>query len=190
MTNQKNTTRYGLKAGLIIAAIYVLMLWIRFTFFDFNPFAFFLCRFISYAIFLIGLALVAVRKRNNQGGYAEIKDLFRPLFIVILISEISFFAFTFIYLNYINPGFFKEFEQSMIAFASSTHKSMKDLQPKLDDIRQQDIVKSNFWFLLKNSLFTDIVKDSIFGLMISFFLRKKTPQQLMEMHMSKQTFKP
>ena len=184
----KNNTAFGINAGLIIAALYVLMLWIKFTFLSYNPFAFYLGSFISYFIIIAALVITGVQKRSSMGGYAEIKDLFRPIFISIIFAEVAYLLFTYFYLNYINPTFFQTYEESMNAFVHKNKMSAEKIKEQIEMVRSQAKSSKDFWGLAKSLLARWIVVDSIFGLMISFFLRKKTPEQLMEMHMSKQKF--
>lgn len=182
----KKNTAFGFIAGLIIALLYVVLLWIKFTFLSYNPFAFYLGSFISYFTIIAALVITGVQKRNRLGGYAEIKDLFQPIFIVIIFAEIAYLLFTYIYLNYINPGFFQAYEQAMDAFAHKNKMSAEKIKAQIDMVHRQAEASKDFWGLTKSILARWIVIDSIFGLMIAFFLRKKTPQQLMDMHISKQ----
>lgn len=183
---KKKNIAFGIKAGLIIAALYVLMLWIKFSFLSYNPFVFYLGSFISYFIIIAALVITGTQKRSSLGGYAEIKDLFQPIFIAIIFAEVAYLLFTYFYLNYINPTFFQTYEQSMDAFAHKNKMSAEKIKEQIEMVRSQAKSSKDFWGLTKNLLARWIVVDSIFGLMISFLLRKKTPQQLMDMHMSKQ----
>ncbi|RQO32483.1 hypothetical protein DBR32_02455 [Taibaiella sp. KBW10] len=185
---KQKSTAFGIKAGLIIAALYVLLLWIKFTFLSYNPFVFYLGGFISYFLIIAALIIAAVQKRNQQGGYAEIKDLFQPIFIAIIFAEIAYLLFTYFYLNYINPTFFQTYEQAMDAFAHKNKMSAEKIQAQVNMVRAQAQSSKDFWGLAKGILARWIVIDSIFGLMIAFLFRKKTPQQLMDMRVLDQKF--
>lgn len=184
--------RAGLKAGLIggiiIALIYIVLLWIKFTFLSYNPFAFYVGNFVSYFLILGCLAILAMQKRRKQGGYAEIKDLFQPIFIAVIIAELAYFFFTYYYLNYVNPAFFAEYEKALIAFAETNKMTPEKIDAQRNMAQAQAAASKEFWPLFKAMVPRWIVVDSIFGLIIAFLLRKRTPEQLMERTMSRQQF--
>lgn len=180
--------KLGLIGGVIIALIYILLLWIKFTFLSYNPFAFYVGNFVSYFLILGCLTVLAMQRRRKLGGYAEIKDLFQPIFIAVIIAELAYFFFTYYYLNYVNPGFFAEYEKALIAFAESNNMTAEKVAAQRDMAQAQAAASKDFWPLFKAMVFRWIVVDSIFGLIIAFLLRKRTPEQLMERTMSRQQF--
>lgn len=180
--------KLGLIGGLIIALIYILLLWIKFTFLSYNPFAFYIGNFVSYFMILGAFAVLAMQQRRKQGGYAEIKDLFQPIFIAVIIAELAYFFFSYYYLNHVNPGFFTAYEKALIDFAEQNKMAPEKIEAQKSMARAQAAASKAFWPLFKAMVPRWIVVDSIFGLIIAFLLRKRTPEQLMERTMSRQQF--
>lgn len=180
--------RTGLIGGAIIALIYIVLLWIKFTFLSYSPFVFYLSNFVSYLLIICCFVFLALQHRRAAGGYAEIKDLFQPIFIAILFAELAYFIFTFVYLNYVKPNFFEGYEQAMIAFAHEREMPKEALDKQVEMVRGQAEASRDFWLLFKGVLLRWIVVDSIFGIIIAFLLRKRTPQQLMDSVLKKQQF--
>lgn len=180
--------KLGLIGGLIIALIYILLLWIKFTFFSHHPFGFYVSNFVSYFLILGSFAVLAMQKRRNQGGYAEIKDMFQPIFIAVIIAELAYFLFSYYYLNYINQGFFTVYENALVAFAEKNKMTAEKIQEQRDMVQAQAAASKAFWPLFKAMVPRWVVIDSIFGLIIAFLLRKRTPEQLMERAKSRQQY--
>lgn len=180
--------KLGLIGGGIIALFYIVLLWIKFTFLSYNPFVFYLSNFVSYLLIIGSLAILALQQRIKQGGYAEIKDLFQPIFLAIIIAELAYFLFTFYYLNYIDPSFFIGYEKAMIDFSIKQNMPAEKMDAQVQMVKDQALASKDFWLLFKGVFIRWIVVDSIFGIIIAFLLRKRTPQQLMERLMARQQF--
>lgn len=180
--------KIGLIGGCIIALFYTLLLWIKFTFFSFSPFAFYVGNFVSYILIIGSFVVLAHQQRIKLGGYAEIKDLFQPIFIAVIFAELAYFLFTYIYLNYVNPTFFASYEQAMIVFAQKQKMPQEAMDAQVQMVKDQATSSKDFWLLFKGVFVRWIVVDSIFGIIIAFLLRKRTPQQMMERLMEKQQF--
>lgn len=185
---KKNGVRLGLQAGLVIGLIYVLLLWIKFTFLSFSPFAFYLGSFLTYFLVLACLAVLAHRHRQKLGGYAEIRELFQPLFIAVIVLEVMYVLFTYFYLNQINPTFFNDFYVVTEQFVKDKNMDPERIKNQLNIVRDQAAASKDFWGLVKSILPRWIVIDSIFAIMIALLLRKKSPEQLMNQYMGKQKF--
>ena len=185
---KKTGVRLGLQAGLLIGLVYVLLLWIKFTFLSFSPFAFYLGSFVSYFLVLACLSVMAHRYRQKLGGYAEIRTLFQPLFIAVIVMELFYVLFTYLYLNYVNPTFFDQFYIATENFVKSRNMDPERGKNQLQIVRDQATASKSLWGLLKSILPRWIVIDSIFALMIALVLRKKSPDELMNQYLGKQKF--
>lgn len=170
--------KLGLTGGIIISLIYMVLIWAKYTFFSFSPFAFFLSNYIVYGLIIIGFFLLAIKRRNQLGGYAHLQELFQPIFISILVIELTYVLFTYVYLNKINPTFFDQFKESTVAFMKEQNFPIENQEKKLSDIDYQKISSSNLWSMAKSLLPMWIIIDSIIGFGVSFFCRKKSPDDI------------
>jgi hypothetical protein len=78
--------RIGLRYGFITGLLYIILLFGRFKFFSSNPRYFVLSAVVSYLIILMMYLFTAIARRNELGGYANMKEIFTSVFIVILIT--------------------------------------------------------------------------------------------------------
>src|SRR5260370_11858215 len=89
--------RIGLRYGFITGLLYFVLLFCRYKFFSSNPRYFVLFAIVSYLIILIMYLITAIARKNELGGYADLKEIFTAVFIVILITELLFIVFNLVY---------------------------------------------------------------------------------------------
>src|SRR5690606_24710071 len=104
----------GIKLGLLTGVVYVVLLLIRYLFLASDPRLFSGSIMLSYLIILACFAFAGIARRKALGGYAEIREIFGTIFIVILIAEVFYLVFNYIYLNYINPEFFQHYTNTVV----------------------------------------------------------------------------
>jgi hypothetical protein len=180
--------KFGMIGGGIIALFYVILLWIKFNFLSYNPFVFYLGNFVSYLLIIASLAILGFQYRLKLGGYAEIKDVFQPIFIAVIFSELAYLLFSYYYFNHVAPDFFVHYEKAMLEFATAQKMPDEKIAAQVKMVQDQAVSSKDFWVLFKGVFLRWIVVDSIFGIIIAFLLRKRTPQQLMDRAMGKQQF--
>ncbi|MEJ7684422.1 MAG: DUF4199 domain-containing protein [Segetibacter sp.] len=121
-------------------------------------------------VFLVLFYFTGVARRKQLGGYADFKEIFQAILLAIVITELSYAIFNFVYLKYIEPGFFDRFSQtSKLNFkkAGWTDERIGQQMDKLKDAFTQlspvNALKGmGMW----------IVIDCIFGLIFSTFLKR------------------
>src|SRR5688572_7068483 len=106
----------GLKFGAIGALAYCILLFLRYSFFADSPLQFAIVSAISYLIILVIYFFAGRARRSELGGHATFKEIFQTIFIAIVITEVVYAAFSFIYIKYIDPDFFNNFKNATLEF--------------------------------------------------------------------------
>jgi hypothetical protein len=165
--------RVGLRFGLITGLLYAILLYLRYGIFDSNPVTFGVCTAVSYLIILLMYTFTGIAQKKQLGGYGEMKDIFQAIFIAILITEMAYVIFNFIYLKYINPLFWDNYRSRSIQYYHSVSLTDAQIDQIVNSLKDVDKETRPFG-LLKGYGFAVIV-DSIFGLIVAAILRKRKP---------------
>lgn len=162
----------GVKFGIAAGIVYMLMLTLRYMFFAVNPMMLGFAAFFAYLVFVIFLIVAARYRKKELGGYADVKQLFQTIFIVILIAEVCYSLFNYIYLTYIEPHFLERFVQNSLEWM----ERMKMPEDKMDQMRESlEAQKSTGIKTILLGFAQFLVIDSIIGLIIAFIMKKQRP---------------
>ena len=173
----KSKYSIGLQFGIAGGVIYCILLLIRFKYFATDPLSYGGFAVSSYLFFLILFYFTGVARRKQLDGSADFKEIFQAILLAIIVTELAYAIFNFIYLMYVEPGFFDRFSAtSKINFkkAGWTDERIGLQMDKLKDAFTQlspvNALKGmGMW----------IVIDCIFGLIFSTIL-KTNKQNLQE----------
>jgi hypothetical protein len=157
---------YGVAGGII----YCILLLIRFQFFATDPLSYGGFASFSYLFFLIFFYFTGLARRKQLGGFADMKEIFQAILLAVIITELSYAVFNYVYLTYVEPGFFNRFSKnSKQAFqkAGWTDERIGMQMDKLKDTFTQlgpaNALKGmGMW----------IVIDCIFGLIFSTIMKR------------------
>lgn len=150
--------------------VYMLILAARYRLFGNTPQELTYSSIIGYIIILI-LFVVAGRYRRKQlGGTAELREIFGTLFIVILVTELCFTVFNYIYLWYIDPGYLDRLTESTLNMLRRTGAPATQIQSFEADMAAQ---KQSSFGLMLFGFARAVVFDSLAGLIIAFALKRK-----------------
>ena len=167
------TSKYsvGIQYGLIAGILYCILLFIRYRFFGTNPitFAFFIAA--SYAAFLVVLFFAGRARKRQQGGYAETKEIFQTILITIVIAELAYVLFNFVYLKYVDPQFFPRFTTNTRDMMERMHAPQEKIDQYVENMKDMD--KQMSVASLFKGIATSVVVDSIFGLIFAAILKKR-----------------
>jgi hypothetical protein len=170
-----NKYSLGITFGIITGLVYVVLLFIRYNFFAYSPVVYSTFAFIAYILILGMYLLCGIRRKKQLGEYSETKDIFLTLFITILITEITYVIFNFIYLTYIDPDFMNRYLQVTYDYLSHKGISTQGVEAQMDKLKEQTHSLSSVAFSFVG-LGIWIIIDSIVCLMLSLALRKPKPQ--------------
>jgi Protein of unknown function (DUF4199) len=168
----------GLRFGLITGLLYVLLLFLRYKFFSFTPPSFFYISLITYFIILMMFLITGIARKRELGGYAELQEIFQSIFITILITELSYVLFNFIYMKYVNPGFLENFKETSLAYYKKMGHSPEQIHTEMDSIHA--LSEGMKPFDLLKGFGTIVVIDSIFGFIFAAIVRRKKPIPVVE----------
>ena len=171
----KQTSKHaiGLRYGLTGGILYVVLLLLRYRLFAANPNTFFSAGLVSYLCILIVFLFCGIARKKSLKGQATLQEIFQSIFIAILLTELSYVLFNFIYLKLIDTAFVENFKVSSLLYYKSLNYTpdqidleMKGIQTLTDAVKPAGLLKG---------FGTIVVMDSIFGFIFSAVLNIKKP---------------
>jgi hypothetical protein len=178
MNNEQsvNSGAHGIKWGLMIGFVYAIFVVLRHSVGGGNPVYYSMLMFAGYTVVLVMLFFCGRQLRKQNGDWIEMKEVFKAMFIAVLIFELFFTITYFVYLKYINPGFFEAFRtnsENLLIEARRPQKEIDDLVAAMDLSRNQ-ILNSNAFDFFKTYLYY-VGVTGLFAIIFAFFLRRKPP---------------
>jgi Protein of unknown function (DUF4199) len=170
------TSKYkvGIRYGWIAGLVYAILLFCRFRFFGSDTTSYFSFTLASYVLILFIFLFAGIARKKELGGFAQVREIFQTIFISILIAELTYVFFVFLYMKFIDPGFMNHFRDSALAYFQKMGLAKSDLDMRMQGIDSlADQVKPAG---LVKGFGTAVVIDSIFGFMFAFVLRKTKPK--------------
>ena len=161
----------GLRFGLLAGLLYIILLFIRYKFFNTNPIGFGLFALVSYFIILLMYLFTGIARKKELGGYGDLKEIFQSIFIAILIAELVYIVFNFIYLKFVDPAFWLNLKAASLSFYQK--KGMTDEQ--IDQAMKgfKDVDKTTKPDGLIKGFGYSVIIDSVFGIIFALILRRK-----------------
>lgn len=171
-----NSGSHGLKWGLIIGAVYAVLVFLRYYFGAGNFLGFSAFTFIGFPVVLILLFISGRQLRTANGGYIEMREAFKAMFISVMVFEAFYIITTFIYLRYVDPAFFDKLRESTekVMIAAKTPQGDIDKMLKNFDETQAQSKQGGVLDLFKSYLYT-IGITGLFALLFAFILKRKPP---------------
>ncbi len=123
---------------------------------------------------LVIYILAGVIQKKKLGGYISLKEAFRAIFIVVLISTVATFVYNIVYVKYVDPGVTERMQAAIVDAMRLAHKSQVEINQELQDQAKQAKEGTGFnsQFLV---LAISIVRNSIFGFICAFIIKKEKP---------------
>lgn len=168
----------GVRYGLITGVIYIILLFIRYRFTDLNPNYIGLIAIISYVAILLMFLFTGINRKKELGGTAEMKDIFQSIFITILITELCFVLFNWIYFKFIDPSFWEKLKTASIVMMKKLNLSQSQINEQLKGFSDAGQMTQPGGLI--RGYGTSVIIDSIFGLLFAFILRTKKPAIISE----------
>ena len=174
---KSNNISNGIIFGLMAGLVYCTSLFVRYNYTTGNPIMLGILALLFYLIIIGILVFCGLKRKKEMGGNIEMKDAFQTIFIAILLAELIYSVFNFIYLTYIDPQLFEKFKSSMIAFIENSGLSIEQKEKQLESIEKQfgkqaEKLTGKGIFL---SYLLSVAITGVFGLLISLIIKKKKP---------------
>jgi hypothetical protein len=171
MQEQSNIS-HGVKWGIIIGFVYSVLLLLRYTTGATNPIMLGLWAFLGYSIVLILLLVSGFQLRKRNGGFLEMKEAFKILFLSVLIFELFYALFNFIYLKYVNPNFFQTLKDSTEVLLQKSNQPQEKIDEMLEKMDAQAAANMNILDVLKSYLIS-ISISGVFALIFALIIKKR-----------------
>ena len=171
MMNPGSKYSVGTRWGLFTGLIYMLLLFLRYHFSALNPLFIGVIAAISYLFILILFLFTGIARRKELGGYGELREIFRSIFIAILITELCYVMFNLIYFKWVDPTFWTKFSAASLPYMQKAGLSQIEMDEKMKSFK--DLGQQTNPAGLFKGYGTSVVVDSIFGLIFAALLRKK-----------------
>jgi hypothetical protein len=172
----ENSGSHGLKWGIIIGIVYCLLLFLRFNLGANNAGIFGMLTLLGFLTIIILLFVCGIKFRKRNGGYVEMKEAFKTMFIAVLIFEIFYSIFTVIYLRFIDPAFFDKFRvstENLLLLGKQPQSQIDTILTGIDQWAEQS-KKLNAFDFLKTYLY-NVAVTGLFALIFAFIIKKKQP---------------
>jgi amino acid transporter len=171
MINLNSRYDLGVRYGLITGFIYIVLLFLRYHFTSANPVFFGLFAVVTYVIILLLFLYTGISRKKQLGGIAEMKDIFQAIFITILITELCYVLFNWIYFKFIDPSFWEKLRAASLEMMENAKLSQDQIDEKMKNFKDVDQQTKPLGLL--KGYGTSVVMDSIFGLLFASILRTK-----------------
>jgi hypothetical protein len=163
----KMAMKYGLVLGLLHIVVISLVNMAATTMVLFS-----LLRFAGYMVYLVILGFMLARIRKANGGYIELRELFGPAFIILVIAGGISHIYEDVYVYLIDPFFFeKMLNASIKSFGKGRIPDWK-IAEMMAEIGKRTA------FNLGNTIlrfFSNVLIDCLFGLLVSLIIKKQRP---------------
>ena len=175
---QNSLGAHGVKWGIIIGVVYCIFLGLRYYFGERNTLMFTAIAFCGFISAMVLLIISGFQARKAMGGFIELKEAFKVMFIAVLIFEFFFALYNFIYLKYINPDFFYHFRDATEDFLREAKQPQADIDRTLRSIDVDAPRKMNLFDFLKGYLTWVAVSGALAFLFALIVKKKKNPFQM------------
>ena len=175
--NNSTNASTGLRFGLIAGLVYCISLFVRYNFGTTNPIMLGAIAFLFFLGVIAVLVFCGITRRKEMGGYIELKDVFQTLFIAVLVAELIYSIFNFIYLTYIDPGYLDKLQASIISFIEDSSLDDDKKQDQIERI-EESFKKQRDRLAISGQVLSYLIGVAITGivaLIVSLIIRKKKP---------------
>ena len=170
--NQNIST--GITFGVIIGLVYTILLFFRWQSAT-NFIQFGIQTLFDYLAIIILLFTEAIYRKKQNGGFIEIKELMQTLFVSVLIFELFYSIFNFVYLKYIDPNVINEMKAAMGQMLNKMGDQVSDEQRKDSMARFDKLNEATDIWKCVQSYFIYIAVSGLIALFVSAIMRKKKP---------------
>lgn len=178
IATKSNNLKNGLMFGLIIGLVYCVSIFLRYNFLSMGPIMMGVIAFVFYCVVIGLLVFCGVKRRKELGGFISLKNAFQTIFVAVLISELIYLIFNFIYLTYIEPDYADKFMRSMERFIENTGMSDTKKDETLDSMRTQMEIQQEKGQTLKGAAMSYLIwvcVTGVIGFIVALIIRKRKP---------------
>lgn len=176
---QETPANHAVKWGIIIGLVYCVLLWLRYSMGSDNLIMLGVWSFVGFVIVIILLVISGIQLRKKAGGYIDFKEIFKYLFIAVLIYEAFYAIFNFIYIKYVDPEFFTKLKLSMEELLAKSGESQDKMDEALEKMDKDAAAATTIGGLIKSYLISVAISGTC-ALIIAAIIKKKKDPFLVE----------
>ncbi|GAA4462828.1 hypothetical protein GCM10023093_10100 [Nemorincola caseinilytica] len=135
-------------------------------------FLYMLLKGIGYLVYLVILGFMLANVRKANGGYIELREVFGAAFVIVLVAGTLSFAYNYLYVYVIDPGFTDKVKNATLAAMEKAKLPDEQIDKALNDIEKSRK------FNLQNTIMSymgGLLLDSFLGLIVSLIIKKPRP---------------
>lgn len=137
-----------------------------------SPFAIGIVAFCSYLIIITALFYESHFTKKKNGGFITMKELFKPLFISVLIFELFYTVYNFIHYKYIDPNIIAKMKTGA-AEAFARMGNIMSEKDKQDAINKYDtLIQYTQPLKMLQSYITSIAVSGSIAALVAFIMKK------------------
>jgi len=175
---KSNNIKNGLTFGVIIGLIYCVSLFLRYNMLSSGVIMIGLIALVFYLGVIGMLFYCGIKRRNELGGFIELKDAFQTIFVAVLVAELIYTVFNFIYLKFVDPGYFDKMKTTMEAFMEKTIRDEDKRDEAIEKFRER-FEKQKLWSLTIKGITLGYLMwvgiTGVFGFIAALIIRKRRP---------------
>ena len=162
----------GVTFGVVIGLIYMILLFVRWMSAE-SIIRFGLLAAVNYVLVLGLLVYEAIYRRKQEGGFISLKDVFQTLFISVLIFELFYAVYNFVYLKYIDPEVINRMKEAMKEMMEKFKVPDDDMQKSMQKFDEFDNA-TQLGQVIKG-YFTGVAISGVCAFIISLIVRRRAP---------------
>lgn len=173
-----NNVKNGLMFGLIVGLVYCVSIFLRYNMVSSGPIMIGVIAFVFYLGVIGLLVFCGIKRRRELGGFISLKDAFQTIFVAVLIGELIYLIFNFIYLKYIDPTYAEKFMRVMETWIENSGLSDAKKDETLEKMREQMQIQADKGLTLKGagvSYLIWVCVTGVIGFIVSLIIKKRKP---------------
>jgi len=174
VTTAFNRWAIPVKWGILAGLFSVILTTVNFMFIIGNYPFFLATSFVIYVVVILFYFFAGVQQRRAFGGYISLKEAFRTIFIVILISGLISTVYGILYVKLIDPGVMDTIKESTMAFLERVGTPPEKIDETVEAF-DREAARGMQPARLLYAFAQQIIVQSIFGFICAFIVKRKRP---------------
>jgi hypothetical protein len=162
----------GLAFGVIIGLVYVVLLLLRWRSAE-NLIVFGAMAILSFAVLIGVMFYEAHYRRKENGGSISLKELFQTLFVSVLVFELFYAIFNFVYLKYIDPGVVDRMKDGMVTLMDKAGDQITEADKAKRVAELDKFQESTQPLKVLQGYLLSVAISGVVALLISLIMRRK-----------------
>ncbi len=177
MSNTNNSASIAIRFGLLTGVIKIILDTLTYQFFLDSWLLMTSMTVVSFAAGITLMIIAGKQQRSEMGGYMDIKEAFRVVFITALIAVVINYAYGYIYMHFIDTTMMDKIKEASISSAEKWGAPQETLDRMADEFDKQNLEKNNISKQMLG-LAGSIVLYGILSFICAAIIKKNKPKDL------------